>query len=124
MKIMIVEDEVIIAISLKMDLETEDLQITGIAARYEEALALLKKEKPDLVLCDINLKSEKDGIDVATWINNYDKNIKIIFMTGYGFDVVGDRLKNVSFQQLIEKPVEASDLKPIIESNFPEPVTK
>jgi two-component SAPR family response regulator len=124
MKIMIVEDEVIIAISLKMDLETEDLQITGIAARYEEALALLKKEKPDLVLCDINLKSEKDGIDVATWINNYDKNIKIIFMNGYGFDVVGDRLKNVSFQQLIEKPVEASDLKPIIEYNFPEPVTK
>jgi len=113
---MIIEDEVLIAKSLEMDLIDKGFNITGVAADYDEALALVKNEKPDLALVDINLKSEKDGIDVAKWINDHDDNIKILFMTGYGFDVLMEKLKQVTYHKIIEKPVETDDLEPILKS--------
>jgi len=64
-KIVIVEDEGLIAADLQGRLEREGYQVPGIAATAGEALHLVRAESPDLVLMDIRLAGELDGIQVA-----------------------------------------------------------
>lgn len=117
MKLLIVEDEILIAKSLQMVLAKKGFEITGIASGFNKAVALVKENKPDLVLSDINLKSDKNGIDVARWLNEYDLTISIIFMTGYSFNGFEETLKDVRFLSIIEKPVEDKDIIKVINDN-------
>ncbi|MCF7814409.1 MAG: response regulator [Candidatus Cloacimonetes bacterium] len=103
-KILLIEDEVIIAKALAYDLKDLGLEIMGIASNYNEAIELIRTQKPDLIITDINLKSDKDGIDIAEWVNEFANEIDIIYMTGYGYDVLFDRIKETSYLAIIEKP--------------------
>lgn len=69
MKILIVEDEIIIAADLMQMLSSNGYEVAGPAVDYQSALGLLDYEKPDLILLDINLLGAKDGIDLAEKIN-------------------------------------------------------
>jgi DNA-binding LytR/AlgR family response regulator len=73
MKVLIVEDEIVIAIDLMQMLSSNGYEVAGPAVDYQSALGLLNYEQPDLVLLDINLIGPKDGIDLATTIHeSYD----------------------------------------------------
>jgi two-component system, response regulator PdtaR len=64
-RILIVEDEFIIALAAEEALVEHGFQIVGVAASFEAAIALAERERPDLVLMDIRLASARDGVDAA-----------------------------------------------------------
>ena len=80
--IFIVEDEIVVANDIKNILTAQGIFVTGIATNYEQAKAKIKSSKPDVVLCDINLREKKTGIEL---INELLENMyfKIIFITAY-----------------------------------------
>ena len=67
-KILIVEDEIIEAMSFEQSLKSLNYDVVGIASTGEDALHKVAQLDPDLVLMDIVLKGEMDGIDTATYI--------------------------------------------------------
>lgn len=64
-KVLIVEDEYVVANNLRLILAKAGYSIIGIAISVEEALDQLQKQKPDIVLLDIMLDGERSGIDLA-----------------------------------------------------------
>jgi len=82
LKILIVEDEYFTSSNLKSILTKEGYQVGGIAKSANEALIILQNSKIDLLILDINIDGEKDGI----WLANEVKslyNIPFIFLTAY-----------------------------------------
>ncbi|MFC1898464.1 response regulator [Candidatus Cloacimonadota bacterium] len=113
--ILLAEDEAIIAQYLKMELEQNGYEVCGFVASGEEAITKVRELNPDLILMDINLSGEIDGIDAAHEIRT-DFQIPIIFMTGYSEHSLVDRAKEVKPVAYLEKPVELYDLQPVIDS--------
>ncbi|MGD1896635.1 MAG: response regulator [Phormidesmis sp.] len=79
-KIMIVEDESIIALDIKRSLSRLGYAITGVAASGEAALLKIKDNRPHLVLMDIHLKGEMDGIQTSKIIKS-DFQLPIVYLT-------------------------------------------
>lgn len=81
--ILIVEDEIIIALDLKKTLEKFGHSVKGIVSTGEEAIKLAESLKPDIILMDINLKGNLNGIEAAKEIfeNNPEENI--IFVSAF-----------------------------------------
>ena len=80
-KIMIVEDEVIIAMSYIAELRNASFEVSEALVTGEEAVEIFSTINPDLILMDIALKGKIDGIGAAKQIIK-KKNLPIIFMTG------------------------------------------
>lgn len=78
-KILIVEDEFIVANDLEMMLKKAGHEVCGIAESYHEALEIIDEEKPTWVLLDIFIKGELNGIDVAKQLNK--RNIGFIYIS-------------------------------------------
>ena len=64
-KILIVEDEMIIAANISLQLTNLEYEVIGIIPRAEEALPIIRENKPDILLLDINLNGDLDGIELA-----------------------------------------------------------
>src|SRR5258705_13238397 len=79
LKVLIVEDQFLEADSLSIILKKEGYEIHGIAKSVEEAVKLIDKSKPDIVLVDVFLKGTLTGIDLARLLD--EKNIPFIFLT-------------------------------------------
>ena len=109
LKIMIVEDENIIALDIRNILKSLGFTITGVTAFGEESIELASSSLPDLVLMDIKLKGKMDGISAAEQI--YKRfNIPVIYLTALGDE---NTLKRVSGMQpfgFIGKPFEENEL--------------
>jgi len=82
-KIMIIEDEYIVAQSMSFFLESKGYEVCGIADRYESAVRTFISYKPNLVLCDIRLKGEKTGIDVIKELRK-SHVFHLIYITAHG----------------------------------------
>jgi DNA-binding NarL/FixJ family response regulator len=103
LKILIVEDEPIIAENVSLYLDNHDFEVGGIAYDSDEAFEQLKLNTPDAVILDINLESDKDGIDIAAHINsNYQ--IPFLFLTSYSDKSTLERAKHVKPSGYIVKP--------------------
>lgn len=84
-QILIVEDEVFIAMGLQEKLTALGYIVVGIAESGEKALLMAREHQPDLVLMDIVIKGDLDGIEVAERIRE-QFNIPVIYLTAYGDD--------------------------------------
>jgi CheY-like chemotaxis protein len=85
--ILIVEDEAIPAKDYQIIVENAGFKVVGIATTSTEAIAIANKEKPNIILMDINLKGEDSGIDAARAIyNSYGP--EIVFITGLEEEVL------------------------------------
>jgi DNA-binding NarL/FixJ family response regulator len=113
-KILIVEDEPLIAKNIRMYLNNNDFEVSGIAYDPEEALFQLKRNPPDFVILDINLESETDGIQLAEYINN-NYNIPFVFLTSYSDKDTIDRAKKTNPSGFIVKPFNEKTLFATIE---------
>ena len=91
-RILIVEDEAIVAADLEDRLEQLDYRVVGTASSGEEALRLAAEHKPDLVLSDIMIQGEMDGTQAAVYLRQ-DHNIPVIFLTAYSSDSVLQKAK-------------------------------
>ncbi len=79
-KILVVEDELIIALNITDSLEQLGYKVVKCVSTYENAIQYLKECRPDIAILDIKLKGKKTGIDVAEYINEYQE-IPFIFLT-------------------------------------------
>ncbi|NVK25762.1 MAG: response regulator [Gammaproteobacteria bacterium] len=101
--LMIVEDEQIVALSLKIELEELGYFVVGIAATEVEAVSLFKQCNPNLVLMDINLESGGSGINAAKQINAI-RQVPIIYVTAYAGDEVVKQANEANPIGYIVKP--------------------
>ncbi len=82
-RLMLVEDHILTRIGLKASLEKySNLEIIAETANGKEAVDIAKKEKPALVIMDINIL-ELDGIEATRMIKEVDRNIKVIMLTSH-----------------------------------------
>ena len=113
-KILIVEDEMIIAANISLQLSALGYEVTGIIPRGEEALEHVKQNKPDIVLMDIQLKGELDGIDTARLMQQ-KQDIPIIYLTANADDTNFAKAKDTHPFAFISKPFKKLDLQRAIE---------
>lgn len=109
-KILIVEDEIIIAMELKSYLEKLGYIVPSIETNYDSAIESFKKYLPDLALIDINLKGEKTGIDIAEEINKI-KKIPFIYISAFSdLNTIKCAVEHNPASFLI-KPIKREELK-------------
>ncbi len=113
-KIMIVEDEILIAMNMKSDLTDIGYEICKLVTTGEDAIKNAELEKPDVVLMDIILNGKMNGIDAAGEIRSR-YGIPIIFITGCEDEGTKELAKNVGPVEYFVKPVELVDLKSAID---------
>ncbi|SLM28339.1 putative Histidine kinase [Desulfamplus magnetovallimortis] len=112
--IMIVEDEVLIADAIRESLESMGYSIVSSVTSGEEAVVDAEDKKPDIVLMDIRLSGEMDGIDAADHIYS-SYGIPVIFLTAYAEDALLQRASSVGSFGYLLKPFEEYELKAAIE---------
>lgn len=108
-KILIVEDEFTIAEHLRSALELLGHCVTGVVGRVSEALDSLRHNRPDLVLLDINLRGELDGIDLATRLRA-EHHIPFVFLTSQANAATVARAKQTRPHGYLVKPFDEQDL--------------
>ena len=113
-KLAIVEDEIIIAKTIVLALETLGYDSVGITGKYKDAIEMIAQKKPDLVLLDINLGTKKDGIDLAFEIKKRF-NTPIIFITANSDPATISRAKEINPLAFLVKPFTQNDLFSAIE---------
>lgn len=112
--ILIVEDEEMIAESIKSRLEMLGYQVPEMLSSGEKVIESVRASQPDLVLMDIRLRGRMDGIAVAKELrNHYD--FPIIYLTAYCDDDTLERAKATEPEGFIVKPFSYADLRASIE---------
>ena len=112
--IVIVEDEPIVAMDIKRCLKQLGYQVAGVAANSEDAVQQIVDNRPDLVLMDIRLKGDIDGIETA-WRIRQRVNVPIVYLTAHSDPETLERAKFTEPYGYILKPYEDRDLHTTIE---------
>jgi len=113
-KIMLVEDEVLFAKDLQDLLESWGYTVPAIVSTGEEAIEKASELKPDLVLMDIVLKGDMDGIEAADLIRTRFK-IPVVYLTAHADDETVQRAKITEPYGYVLKPLEEGDLHVTLE---------
>jgi CheY-like chemotaxis protein len=108
-RILVVEDEGIVSIDLRNILNRLGYQVAGTAFTGEEAILKARECSPDLILMDIGLKGQIDGITAAQIIRR-DRKIPVVFLTGYADNLTIQRANEVDPSGYILKPVNEDEL--------------
>ncbi len=112
--ILIVEDERIVAADLQEVLNGLGYDAYAIAASGAEALAIARKKRPDIVLMDVRIDGDVDGIEVATQLRR-EFDTAVIFVTALGDTVTAQRAKSADPYAYLIKPVTVPALRTSIE---------
>ena len=113
-KILIVEDDPIIASLIELRLITLGYSVSGKAKNETETLGAIATDVPDLILMDITLEGETDGITLTKKILR-EKNVPVVFLTGHTDDDTIARVKEVGPSGFIIKPFNDRDLRVSVE---------
>ena len=113
-KILIVEDEQIVAVDIQSVLERLGYQVVGSARSGEEACRMATENTPDLVLMDVRIEGPLDGIDTARRIR-HNADVPVVFLTAYTDDETLDRAKDIEPYGYLVKPFAERDLQATIE---------
>ena len=113
-RILIVEDEVLVAGSMERKLVKFGYEVAGTCSSAGEALEKMEEERPDIVIMDIKLDGETDGIETAAVIEK-DYGVPVIFITAYADDGTIERAKTTKPYGYIVKPFSEQELKSNIE---------
>ena len=118
MKVLIVEDDFIIQMFLEQMITSINCQVVGTVENSKKALEAVINKQPDLILMDIGIEGETDGVDTAKLIHTI-KKIPVIFITGNSDQYTKDRIKTVDAIMTIFKPINErkfkQDLKQVCE---------
>lgn len=112
--ILVVEDDVSFALEIEMMIVELGYNFLGNPRTSEEAFKAIASEKPDLIIMDINLQGEVDGIAVAE--NIQTRNIPIIFITSYESKEYFERAKKILPAGYLVKPFHLLTLRGVIEN--------
>lgn len=109
-KILVVEDEPLIAMDIKGILGRNEYRVVGVAHDSEVALDMIYNRQPDLILMDINIDGSKDGIEIAEIVKER-YNIPVIYLTSYSDDDTLERAEKTLPYAYVVKPFEEGHLK-------------
>jgi two-component system, cell cycle sensor histidine kinase and response regulator CckA len=113
-KILIVEDEAIIADDIQMTLDDMGYETLGPVSTGQDALDMIAEYSPDLVLLDIRIRGELDGIDVANKLRE-EHPVPVIFLTAHADDETIQRAGRASPAGYLLKPFQPRELRAAIE---------
>ena len=113
-RILIIEDEAITVAALRRELAEMGHEVVGDAASAREAVRAAEATKPDLVLMDITLADEYDGIVAATAIRG-NLGLPVVFLTAHGDDATMERAILAGPFGYLLKPFTTQELKAAIE---------
>ena len=109
MKILIVEDDPLVADDLKDKLEQLQYRVTGVAESYDMALELIRTNKPDLALLDIELKGNLTGIDLSEQLNH--QGIPFIYLSSIQDLNTYFKAKDTGPLKNLPKPIDLVNLR-------------
>ncbi|WP_419678255.1 response regulator [Aliarcobacter lanthieri] len=110
-KILIIEDDAIVALDIKRILNNLNYEVTNIVSNYEDTIKSIKYKKPTIILSDINLgKKRIDGIDIVSEIQK-DYYIPVIYVTAYSDENTIQRAIKTNPLGYILKPFKKEDIK-------------
>lgn len=112
--VLVVDDEFLIAQGLCMQVEGMGLSVCGTAATADEAVALSLEHRPSVILMDMRLRGEKDGVDAALAIHEQGDS-KVIFVTGSREPATIERINGGHPAGVLFKPVSDRQLRLAIE---------
>ncbi len=113
-RILLIEDELIISQDMTSMLTKMGYDVIGDAMDFDEAIEILERETPDLILLDINLNGKRDGIDVAEEINRRFQ-VPFIFTTSYSDAATLERARKTNPVNYLVKPFKQEQLYTAIE---------
>lgn len=108
--VMIVEDESIVAMDLAAGLEHDGYTVTGIADNYEDAVKMFSSEPVDILLMDIHIHGNKDGVDTATALMKI-KQVPLIYLTAFTDAVTIERVKHTNPSAFLTKPYNIDNVR-------------
>lgn len=113
-RIMVVEDEYVVAVDIQKALESLEYEVTAVVATGKGAIEKVEEIKPDLVLMDIVLKGEINGIETAGQIKSrFD--IPVIYLTAFTSEEIVESAKTTEPFGYLVKPFNISNLRSAIE---------
>src|SRR5690242_5188725 len=115
-KILIVEDEFVVADDLQLTLQQAGYEVCGTAASVNEAMALIDKKKPGLVLLDIHLRGKLSGIDLARQLKEQD--IAFVYLSANSNQQILEAAKSTEPYGFLIKPFREKDLLVTIDIAF------
>ncbi|MDB5401664.1 MAG: two-component system, response regulator PdtaR [Acetobacteraceae bacterium] len=118
--VLVVDDEVLIAELWCMILEDMGLEVCGQAATAEAAVAMAKAHRPKVVLMDVRLRGQQDGVDAALAIHE-NVGSKVIFITGSKEASTAARIRLDHPVAVLFKPVSDRQLQSAVRAAMAEP---
>lgn len=113
-RVFVVEDETIVSMEIQDRLSGLGYHVVGDASSGEEAVEKIKASRPDIILMDIRIKGEMDGIQVAETIRR-EMDVPFVFLTAHSDDATLQRAKNTGPFGYLLKPFEERVLNTTIE---------
>ena len=106
---MIVEDELIIQMVMKQVMQDAGFIVCAVSVSGEEAIALARENNPDVILMDIKLDGELDGIDAMKIIREFS-DVPVIYITGNSDSYHKNRAAETNMFSFFTKPVDFAEL--------------
>ena len=119
-KVLIVEDEQIVAEDIREKLELSGYSVVGITDSGREAIELAKRYQPDFVMMDIHIKTDLNGVESAICIQGlFEQTIPIVFVSGYSLEEYPE-IGAVEPYTILKKPFLEEDLTSSILKVWPQ----
>lgn len=112
-KILVVEDETIVAMEIEFALQASGYNVVGKAVNSTKAIEMAKLFLPDVVLMDINIKGEYNGIETALEILKFHKSA-IVFVSAYSDKETKSKMSSIQPHYFLAKPYSQAELNKTI----------
>ncbi|HEX3018694.1 MAG TPA: response regulator [Chitinispirillaceae bacterium] len=112
--VLVVDDEAAIMMALVLRMKAGGFSVCGVASTKDESVELATREKPDFILMDIRLIGQFDGIEAAREIMAVNKDVRIIFISGYSDGEVFRKAMDLKPLAYLVKPVNVVDVLSIM----------
>jgi two-component system, response regulator PdtaR len=109
-KVMIVEDESIVAMDLAAGLEQDGYTVTGIADNFQDAITLFQEHPADILLMDIHIQGEKDGVETASALMQI-RQVPLIYLTAFTDSATVERVKHTNPSAFLTKPYNIDNVR-------------
>ena len=116
-RILIVEDEVVVAMYIETVLGSFGFEVVGTATNGDDAQQLVKDTHPDLIIMDINIEGDYDGIEATRRIKSFSQT-PVIFVSAYIDSETKERARDAEPAGYLAKPFKNKDLHEIIEKTL------
>lgn len=119
-KILIVEDEALVALGVSGLIEEMGHDVCGVASSVAEAIDLSRAHEPDLVLMDVNLQEGGNGIDAAHQLRRFERPPLVLFVTSYVDSETRRRMEEAEPYGIVQKPFQEAHLQRTVEQALTE----